>query len=204
MPRNFDWLAAGANGKQRGARFWLQFAAAALLLLNAITLFLYLDPPGGSRSELAQESLRIRNEISATRARGQRMKAVAAKVKLGNAESSDFESKYFLSKRTAYAAVIAEIQKMARASGLQERDAVFTEEPVEGTPDLTILNSTANYEGTYPNLMRFLYQVDQSPALLMLENLTAAPQQRGGQIAANIRFQAIVREDVAAPAGGQP
>src|SRR5437899_2460058 len=197
MPRNFDWLVAGANGKQRSARFWLQFAGAALLLLNAIALFVYVDPPGGSRGELAQESLRIRNEIGAAKARALRMKAVAAKVQLGNKESSDFESKYFLSKRTAYAVIIGEIQRMAKASGLQERDAVFTEEPVEGTADLTILNSTANYEGTYPNLMHFLYQVDQSPALLMLENLTAAPQQRGGQIAANIRFQAIVREDVA-------
>jgi len=198
MPRNFDWLLASGSGT-RGARFWLHVAGGVLALLNGIALFFYLDPPGGSRKELLSESVRVQGEIVAARAKSLRLGTVAAKVRLASSESADFEAKYFLPKRMAYAAVIAEIQRMAKASGLQERDAVYTEEPIEGSADLSLLNSTANYAGTYPNLMRFLYEVDHSPMLLILENLTAAPQQKGGEIATNIRFRAIV-EDEPAPA----
>jgi Tfp pilus assembly protein PilO len=179
---------------------------AVLALLNGIALFFYLDPPGGSRSELTQESLQVRNQISATRERALRLKSVAAKVQLGNTESSDFESKYFLPRRTAYAALITEIQRMAKSSALQERDAVYSEEPIEGTSDLTLVSSTAQYEGSYDNLMRFLHELDHSPMLLMLENLQAAPQQRGGQINTEIRFQAIIQQEDASTAavGGLP
>lgn len=204
MPRNFEWLFPGTNGVH-GARFWLQLTGAVLALLNGIALFFYLDPPGGSRKELAQEGLQVRNQIAVTRAKALRLSSVAAKVQLGSTESTLFELKCFLPKRKAYAAVIAEIQRMAKASGLQERDAVFSEEPIEGSADLSVLSSTANYEGTYPSLMRFLYEADHSPMLLMLENLQAAPQQKNGQIATSIRFQAIVQEEPAAAApGGEP
>ena len=90
---------------------------------------------------------------------------------------------------------------MAQGSGLRERDAVFAEEPIEGTADLTLLTNTANYEGSYDNLMRFLYEVDESPMLLMLDNLQAAPQQKGGQISTSIRFQTIVQEGPGAEVG---
>jgi hypothetical protein len=200
MLRNFDWMPR-SNGA-RGVRFWLQISAVVLACLNAVALFFYFDPPGGSRRQLSQQDLQIRNQIAGTRGKALKLKSVATKVELGSAESTDFESKYFLPKRVAYATVIAEIQRMARASNLQERDAVFTEEPVEGSADLSILSSTANYEGTYANLMRFLYEVDHSPMLLILENLQAAPQQTNGQIATSIRFQAIMREEPAPPAVG--
>src|SRR5579875_3713047 len=140
MPRNFDWFPSG-GGLRGGPRFWLQLTGGVLALLNGVALFFYLAPPGGSRKELTEESLQIRNQIIATRAQGVRVRTAAQKVELGNTESSDFESKYFLPKRTAYATVIAELQRMAKASGLQERDAVYTEEPIEGTADLSILNS---------------------------------------------------------------
>src|SRR5581483_766960 len=190
MPRSFDWKLAG--GPQRGVRFWLQLAGAALALLNGVALFFYLDPPGGSRNELTQERLAVRNEIVQARAKARRVRNAAAKVQLGSTESADFESKFFLPKRTAYSAVIGEIQRMAQTSGLQERDAIYTEEPIEGAPDLELLNCTANYEGNYSSLMHFLYAVDESPMLLILENMQAAPQQKGGQISTSIRFQAIV------------
>ena len=199
MPRNFEWLSALLTGAQRGPRFWLQIGGITLALLNGIGLYFYLDPPGGSRADLVAEGQGVRSQIFATRNVATRLRNVAEKVQLGSTESGDFETKYFLPKRAAYAAIIAEIQRMAQNSGLRERDAVFAEEPIEGTADLTLLTSTANYEGTYDNLMRFLFEVDKSPMLLMLDNLQAAPQQKGGQINTSIRFQTVVLEGAGLP-----
>jgi hypothetical protein len=204
MRRNFEWLTGGGNGQQRGVRFWLQLAGAALALMNGVALFLYLAPPGGSRDELMQQRLQVRNQIAATRARSVRLKTIASKVQAGSGESIEFESRFFLAKRLAYEDVIAEIQRMSTASGLKERDSVFAEEPIEGTADLSLLNATGNYEGSYDNLLRFLHEVDRSPMLLMLDTLQAAPQQHAGQITTSIRFQAVVREEAGPAAGGQP
>lgn len=205
MRRNFDWLTWGGNAQQRGVRFWLQMAAAALALMNGVALFLYLDPPGGSRNDLLEQSAQVRNQIAAARAHSVRLKTIADKVQVGSGESGEFESRFFLAKRLAYEDVISEIQRMSTASGLKERDSVFTEEPIEGTADLSLLNATGNYEGTYDNLVRFLHEVDRSPMLLMLDTLQAAPQQHAGQITTSIRFQAVVREEpTPRGAGGQP
>ena len=204
MRRNFDWLSAANDGGRRGLRFWLQITGGVLALLNGVALFFYLVPPGGSRKELAQQQLSVRTQVAATRASTQYLRSTAAKVQVSGAQSSGFESKYFLPKRTAYETVIAEIQAMAKASSLQERDSVFTEEPVEGTSDLSLLTITASYEGSYENLMRFLFEVDRCPMLLMLENLQAAPQQKGGQINTSIRFQAILQDEASGSVGGEP
>lgn len=205
MPRNFSALFSGNGGVARSeVRRWLQIAAAVLVLLNLVAFYFYIAPPGGTRRELTQQSEELSAEIAAAKSRARRLKTVSAKVQLGGNESSDFEGKYVLPKRMAYGAVIAEIQRMAKASGLQERDAVYNEEPIEGSADLNLLNSTANYEGTYENLKKFLYEVDHSPMLIMLENITAAPQQKGNQINTSIRFQAVIRDDGTQTQKGQP
>lgn len=166
-----------------------------MLLLNAVALFWCLDPPGGTRRQLSDQMVQIHNQIAATRANAARVQKIAAKVQTGYKQGTAFETMYFLPRRTAYQRVIGELQRMAQASGMQARDSVNTEEPIEGSDDLTLLNVTANFEGTYANLMRFLYEVDKSPMLLMLDSLGATPQQASGRITAALRFQAIIRED---------
>jgi Tfp pilus assembly protein PilO len=198
MPRSFDFL---TNAAQGGTRFRLQVSGIALAVLNGVALFLYVDPPGGSRAELTRQAQQLRYEMLASRGQTARLKTVSQNVQLGSSQGTQFESKYFLPKRTAYAAVIAEVQRMAKASGLQERDGVFSEEPIEGTSDLTLLNMTANYEGSYESLLSFLREADRSPMLLMLDALQAAPVQKGGQINTSIRFQAIVRDESGANSG---
>ena len=193
MPRNFESLMGGAG--QRGVRFWLQVSGVTLAILNGIAFFLYVAPPGGSHAKLATESQQLQTEIAAARNQSARLKTVAEKVEVGSGQSAGFEAKYFLAQRTAYEAVIAEIQRMAQDSGVQEREAVFTEEPIEGTADLSLLNVTANYQGSYEGLLRFVNAADHSPMLLMLDALAATPQQKGGQINTSIRFQAVIRDD---------
>jgi hypothetical protein len=176
------------------AHVYLRMLAGFLAFFNIMALFFYLVPPGGSREQLSEQIVQLRQQIAAARAQTTRMRNTVAKVEAGGGQAASFESRYFLPKRLAYVGVVGEIQRLAKVSGLDERDGVYTEEPIEGTPDLSLLTATANYQGSYTNLMRFLNETDHSPMLLMLDALTAAPQSKSGDINASVRFQTIVRE----------
>ncbi len=203
MPSSFDWRSFDPRSAQRGPRFWLRTVLGVLLVLDAAALFLYFDPPGGSRAELTAESQSLRTSIDTARKQAARLKVIAGKVELGGKESIDFESRYIYPKRLAYESIISEIQRMAQAANLVERDGQWIEEPIEGTADLSLLTNSVNFEGSYASLMRFLYEVDRSPKLLMLDTLTASPQ-KAGQITAQVRFQAVIREGQSSTAGGLP
>lgn len=195
-----------AHRKFSTSQLRLRVVAACLALLNAGALYFYLSPPGGTRQDLEIESVRVRAQIRAAQTMAAKSHGLASHVQTASEQAAAFSDKYFLPKRTAYVAVFEEIQRMAKESGIQERDAGWSEEPIEGTADLTLLNITANYEGTNANLMKFLYEADRSPMMLILDALTAAPQQRNNQINTTIRFQAIVRESPQTPVveGQQP
>lgn len=204
MPRSFDVSSLTSGMDRRSPRFWLQVGLGVLAVANAALLYLYLAPPGGTQQELHEQSRQIQRQIASVRVGATRLRVVSTKVQTGSEQGVDFEAKYFLPKRVAYDQVISEVQHMAKESGVQPREGVFSEEPVEGSPDLSILNFTASYEGNYDSLMKFLYEADKSPMLLMLDTLQAAPQQKAQQINTSIRFQAIIRDEPSSVAGGQP
>jgi len=179
--------------RERGPRFWLQVIVIALAVLNVAALFFYLAPPGGSRAELAAQSQQLESAIAAAKMQTQRLKRVSSNVQVGGEQATTFTAHYIFPKRLAYEAIIAEIQRMAQAAHLTERDGAWSEDPIEGTDDLSLVTNQVNFEGSYANMLRFLYEVDRSPMMLMLDTLTATPQ-RAGEITAQARFQAVIRE----------
>ena len=184
-----------------GPRAWLLLTGSVLLLANVVALILYVVPPGGSIAELRMQRDQLKAEIAATAARDTRLRTVSGKVQAGSTEAQACESQYFLPERAAYSAVITELQRMSKAAGVEELEAVFSKEPIEGSDDLSVLNVSVRFQGVYPNLMKFLHEADQSPMLLMLDTLQATPQQRTGNIDAQVRFQAIVHDQQGAGPG---
>jgi len=201
----------------QGAGFWLQVAAATLLLLNLIALYFFFVPPGGSRRELATQSAQMQRQVLGSRFAAQRLETVSGKVQLAGIQTTTFEGKYFLAGRDAYRTMFSNLEQLTQEAGIQQRDGVFTEEPIEGSKDLTLLSLSINLDGTYADLMHFLYAVDHAPSLLILDSLNAAPQQGTERLNLAVKFLTIMREaaapgttldssqgTAAGPAGGQP
>ncbi len=199
-------------GKQagRGSALYLEIALGVLLLLNVLAIYFYFAPPGGSRADLEAESSDLQRGIAFARMANQRLSGVSGKVQLANRQTSAFEDTYFLPRRNAYEKVLAEVQRLTKASGIAQKDGTYTEEPIEGSRDLTLVNLSVNLEGSYSDLMHFLYELDHSPSLLILDSLSAAPVQSTGRLNLSLKFLAVLREDpalLAAPVvaeGGRP
>ena len=53
---------------------------------------------------------------------------------------------------------------------------------MEGSDTLDMLQISANFEGTYPDLVHFVNLLDKSDGLLIIESLNATPQQNAGKL----------------------
>ena len=59
-----------------------------------------------------------------------------------------------------------------------------------------MLTVTAGFEGTYPNLVKFMNALDKSQRFLIVERLQAAPQSSSPNLQVTVKLNAFVRDDV--------
>ena len=191
MARNFS----GAAGTAR----WWRIALLALGVATLAAAWIVLYPPGGSASELAQQLAALKAQTAAKRALLASTRQHVAAVEQGRAEGDQFLNQYFLARRTAYSTLLSELVAAADEAKIKPKEHAYATEPIEGSDTLSMMSISANYEGTYTNLMRFVHELDRSPRLLIIEGLNAAPQATGGTLNISMKIDTFVRED-----GSQP
>src|SRR5579884_678471 len=173
--------------------------AAALLLANLIALIFVLRPIGGSPQELSAQASELRTEVQQHQRALTRTRDIAGKVQTGRTEAESFMDTYFLDRRTLASTAVAEVVDAAKASGLRQKETTYAPEPVEGTDDLSMLTISANFEGTYADLMKLLNKIDRSDRRLIIESLAAAPQQGGNTLNINLRLNGFIRDNASGP-----
>jgi Tfp pilus assembly protein PilO len=114
---------------------------------------------------------------------------------VGRGEGDKFMSKYFLPRRTAYSTILTELNDMASQAKVTPRESTSAIEPVEGSDTLQMMQITANFEGDYGSLIRFVNLIDKSNRLLIMESLNATPQQGATKLNVMMRLDMYVRED---------
>lgn len=183
-----------ARGQGPAARR-ARIAVIVLLVLNVVAAGFVLYPPGGSAESLQRQLVALQSQMGKQRDLLEGIRQHASSVEKGRTDGDSFLNEYFLARRTAYAAVVSELGEAARDAKIKEREITFSPEPIEGSDVLSMMTITANYEGSYRDLVSFIRQIDQSPRLLIIESLTAAPQAGGNTLAVSMKIDAFVREE---------
>jgi Tfp pilus assembly protein PilO len=186
---------SGAAGVLR----WWQIALLAFAVADIGAAWIVLYPPGGSASELEQQLAALKAQTAAKRALLTSTRQHVAAVEQGRSEGEQFLNQYFLARRTAYSTLLTELVAAAAEAKIKPKEHAYSTEPIEGSDTLSMMSISANYEGTYSNLMRFVHEIDRSPRLLIIECLNAAPQATGGTLNISMKIDTFVRED-----GSQP
>lgn len=187
MPRNFN-AAAGVPVRWR-------IALGVLLLATIGAGWIVMYPPGGSADELQRQLAALESQTAARRALLASTRQHVAAVEQGRAEGDKFLSQYFLARRTAYSTLLTELVAAADEAKIKPKEHAYATEPIEGSDSLSMMSISANYEGTYANLMRFVHELDRSPRLLIIEALNAAPEQSGGTLNISMKIDTFVRDD---------
>jgi len=172
----------------------LRAVLGVLAVANLVAAALVLFPPGGSAEELERERANLVGQLGAKRTALQETRQHAEAVDKGRAEGDRFLSDYFLSNRTAFSTILSDLFAAASQSQLKPRDNAYSLEPIEGSDTLSMMSITAAFEGKYADLMRFVHAIDQSPRLVIIESLSAAPQQNSDILSVSMKLNTFVRE----------
>ena len=110
---------------------------------------------------------------------------------------ANFLDQYFLARRTAYSTLLSELVAAADEAKIKPKEHAYSTEPIEGSDSLSMMSISANYEGTYSNLMRFVHELDRSPQFLIIDSLNATPQQgaNSSTVTVTMKIDAFVREE---------
>jgi len=195
MPKNFRGQAPGAGGQAHDLKWKIRILLGVLLVLNLIAAGLVLYPPGGSADDLERELATLQTQVMQKRTLLERTRFNVVAIEKARGEGDQFLDHHFLTRRTADSALLAELTAAASKAQIKERDRAQTTEFIEGSDSLAMMTITANYEGTYRNLLNFINELDHSGQLLIIESMSAAPQQGSNTLTVSMKIDAFIRED---------
>ncbi len=179
----------------RDPKFIMRAVIGVLLLLNVIAIWFVISPPGGSAEELEMRLTAMKAQFTQRKAGLARAADHASKVEKSQQASQQFESQYFTSRRVASSTFVSELNKAAKDSGIKPKEHLFLFEAIDGSDILSMMTITANYEGTYPDLLHFISNLDRSSKFLILDTLGATPQQGTGMLNVTLKVNAFVRDE---------
>lgn len=191
LPGNLDWgrLRGGSLDRPTVVRLVL----GILLLANVAAAWFVFHPPGGSLDDLEAQIVTTRQQMVARQQSIDRLRRTSTKTETAKLAGDKFLNQYFLPRRHAYSMLEIEMGAAAKAAGIQVKERTFSYEPVEGSDSLGMLSITANFEGTYADLVTFVNQLDRARRLVIVESLRAQPVQGSPVLAITMKLDAFFR-----------
>lgn len=200
MPRNFNIGALRTKLprlKPRLGRYpnvVVRVVLGVLLAANLIAAAIVIKPWGGTPEDLERQLRALQTQVQQKRTAVATLRTVSSKVEKGRTEGDAFLKNYFLEERVTSSVLLSELTNAAKASKMKLKEHTFATEPIEGSADLSMLSINGNWEGTFADLMELIQQVDRSKRLMVMESLTAQPQQTGGILNVNLKLDLFLRE----------
>lgn len=182
------------KGWQREPRIVARVVLGSLLAANLIAAVLVFKPFGGSAQDLDAQLTSLRTQIVQRQAVMQRTRQLSGKIDTARTATGKFLDTFFMDRRTASSAIVSELNKAAKDSGMKNKGEAFVFEPVDGSDTISMMTITANYEGTYGDLLQFVSRLDKSPRFLILAQLAAAPMPNSNSLTVAIKANTFVRE----------
>lgn len=202
MPKSFKFrrelpavrLSSFNLASLKDPRVSVRMALGTLLVLNLAAALILFRPWGGSADDLERQAESMRAQLPQRQAALARTRALVEKVEKAKNQGDKFMSRYMLNARTAYSTVLSELDHDAAQVGLKQKESQYNVEPIEGSDTLGMMTISANYEGPYANVTKFINELDRSKQFLIIDSLQASPQPVGGAVNVNFKLNTFVRD----------
>lgn len=180
----------------KDTRVLVRLALGILLAANVIAAGFAFHLFDDSPEKLATDVQRTRHQVLAAIVRLNRTRQLSGKVDLGREEGNKFISTYMTSRRETYSTILGELHATAAQTGMKPKDSLIgPPDAIQGTDSLDMMTITASFEGSYQNLVKFINLLDKSKRFVIIESLTASPQQNGALLQVTLKLNTFVKDD---------
>lgn len=169
-----------------------------LLFANLIAAAFAFHLIGDTPTDLDAELTADRTSFRAAQQRLNKSKSLTGNMTTSREQGDKFLASYMTTRRHTYSAIDGEINTLAHTAGMKVGELNYSLlDPIENSGDLYMLTITANFEGGYAQLVKFVNELDRSPRFLLIEQLQVAPQPKGDILNATVRLNTFVRDEKA-------
>ena len=166
-------VSGGRNSKSR-AHARLRIAVFALLGLNAVLLTLVFHRPGFTLPQQQAELVRARESRDAARDSVAQMRDLRSKLQGALQNGDQFAQDRFLARGEGFSAILTDLERRASEAGLRPGGISYQLRDELDQPGWTSVEVTLAVEGEYPDLLRFIHQLEQSDLFWIINGLNVA------------------------------
>jgi type IV pilus assembly protein PilO len=187
-------LAGGAIWKE--PRVLVRIGLGILLVANLVAATFAFNLFGSSPEALSAALNAANNQLHADQARLTRTRMLAGNIGKGKSEGDTFLASYFTTRRHTYSTILEEVRGIAMSAGMKSQEGTIAPlDPIEGSDDLSMMTVSENFEGTFPQLVKFVNLLDRSPRFLIIESMQVAPQPKGDILNVSLKLHIFIKDD---------
>jgi hypothetical protein len=187
LPKGDSW---------KDSRFLVRIVLGLLLLANLVGAGIAFNLFGPSPEALDMQLMAARARLQGDQARLTRSRLLSSNIGKGKTEGDTFLTSYFTTRRRTYSTIISEITEIAKGAGMKAQEwTIAPLDPIEGSDDLSMMTVAVNFEGAYPQLVKFANALDRSPRFLIIESMQTTPQPKGDILSVTLKLKAFIKDD---------
>jgi Tfp pilus assembly protein PilN len=152
----------------------LRVILGILMAANALLLYFWFRSPGRTETEWRQELAQLETEEHAAQLRVQRLQQLEEKVRDATHNEQQFAQASFLRRSSAFSQMLTDLERLAADNHLVPGDAGFNLDDRNNQLGWVTVQVTLTVNGNYPDLVRFLNQLEQSKLFWIVESLTVS------------------------------
>lgn len=178
-------------------RHWIYLGLVALLLGDALVYFGWVRPdivatrPPGDPTQVA----RLEQEVAARVKEVARLRRVREQAPKLRPQLDQFTAERFLPERTGFSSVAAELEEATGGTGVRLGRVSYESQAEKARPELLRVEINTSVEGGYPNLLRYLEELERSPHCYLINNLGVVGAE-GGAVRVEMRLVTYFRRSV--------
>jgi hypothetical protein len=198
MPRSFKFkaISLGSAAAWKEPQVLVRTGLGVLLAANLVAASFAFHIVGSSPEALNQALVVAEARLQADQAKLTRSRLLTSNIGKGKNESDTFLASYFTARRHTYSTIISEITETAKKADMKTQEVTIAPlDPIEGSDDLSMMTISVNFEGGFPQFVKFVNLLDRSARFLIIESMQVAPQPKGDILNTNLKLNAFIKED---------
>ena len=166
-------VSKGGNGKSP-THTRLRTVLIALLGLNVVLLTLVFHRPGFTLPEQQAELVRARERRDAAQNAVAQMRDLRSKLQGALQNGDQFAKVHFLARGDGFSTILEDLEARAADAGLRPGGVTYKLADEQDQPGWTGVEVNLAVEGDYPDLLRFIHQLEQSDLFWIINSIGVA------------------------------